>query len=268
MQFAVVKRVAVSVVVAVAVTLVAAGLRSDEARGERYLAAAAGYTFDTGTVKLLYGANESYWTTAQAQGTFCGGRALGDAWHVWGKYVQYIEGEPHVNPMPADGTAMFDAQGKQVARSVQFPWFVQEMSLRLSENPPKASIWFWNGQAVSRQEVVVELRSNSQCTASVAVKSLDCTPEPAVAGRRMTAKATVAVAYAGKPAVLPPTAKVAWQAKVGSVSLRPLSTPTAGNVLRATWQLPKIVKAKVVKVTLTVKTDGLQATKTHLHRVK
>jgi hypothetical protein len=268
MQLAVVKRAAVAAVVAVAVMLVAVSLRSGEARGEQSLAAATGYTFDTGTVKLLHGANESYWTTAQAQGTFCGGRPLGDSWHVWGKYVQFIEGEPHVNPLPADGTATFDARGTQVSRSVGFPWFVQELSLRLTESPPKASIWFWNGQAVSRQEVVVELRPDPRCTVSVAVKSLDCTPEPALAGRRLTARAAVAVAYAGKPATLAPTAAVAWRAAIGPVSLKPLSTSRAGNVLRATWQLPKVVKARAAKVTLTVRTDGVTATKTHLHRVK
>jgi hypothetical protein len=41
-----------------------------------------------------------------------------------------------------------------------------------------------------------------------------------------------------------------------------------GNTLRATWQLPKTVKTKVVKVTLTVTSDGVTATKTHLHRVR
>ena len=256
--------------VAVVLALAAAGARPAEGGSGQAVAtrAASGYTFDTGMVKLLHGANASYWTTAQVQGTFCGGRALGDPWHVWGKYVQYIEGEPHVNPMPADGTVAFDAQGKQATRSATFPWFVQEMSLRLSESPPTASIWLWNGQAVSRQEVVVELRPNTECSVAVAITSLDCTPEPAVAGKRMTGKATVTVTRGGKPGALAPAATVAWQAKVGTVRLKQLSTSRAGNTLRATWLLPKAVKAKVAKVTLTVTSDGVTATKTHPHRIR
>jgi hypothetical protein len=266
MKLSVVRRYAAVGVVAV-LALAAAGARSADA-GRGSVAAPAGYAFDTGTVKLAYGANPSYWTTAQAQGTFCGGRALGDPWHVWGKYVQYIEGEPHVNPIPADGTITFDAQGTMAGRSAGFPWFVQEMSLRLNESPPKASIWFWNGQAVSRQEVVVELRPNPECTVTVAVTSLDCTPEPALPGKRLTGKATVAVTRGGKAATLSPTATVAWQAKVGTVRLKQLSTSRAGNTLRATWLLPKTVKAKVAKVAVTVTSDGVTATKTHPHRIK
>jgi hypothetical protein len=267
MGYAVLERAAaagVAVVVALSLAAVAAGTRSEE----RSVTAPAGYTFDTGTVKLLHGANASYWTTAQAQGTFCGGAPLGDPWHVWGKYVQYIEGEPHVNPMPADGTATFDAQGKQASRSVRFPWFVQELSLRLSESPPKASIWFWNGQAVSRQEVVVALQPNPECSITVSIRSLGCTPTPALAGKRLAGTATVAVTRGGKPATLAPTAKVAWQAKVGPLRLKTSSVARTGNTLRATWQLPKTVKTKVVKVTLTVTSDGVTATKTHLHRVR
>jgi hypothetical protein len=271
MQYAVVKRAAavcIAVAAALSVAAVAAGTRTTTVSGERGVAAPAGYTFDTGTVRLVHGANPSYWTTAQAQGAFCGGQPLGEPWHVWGKYVQYIEGEPHVNPMPADGTATFDADGKQASRSVQFPWFVQEMSVRLSESPPTASIWFWNGQAVSRQEVVVELQPNPQCTLTVSIRSLGCTPQPALPGKLMTGKATVAVTRGGKPATLAPTAKVAWQAKLGTLRLKTLSTARTGNALRATWQLPKAVKTKVVRVTLTVTSDGVTATKMHLHRVR
>ena len=264
-------RFAAVISVAVLAALVTAGIRPTEAGSERsgsVAALAPGYTFDTGPVKLRHGANADYWVIAQAQGSYCGNQPLGQPWHVWGSYVQYVLGEPTRNPIPADGTAAFDRQGKQVARSVTFPWFVQEMSLRLSASPPTASVWFWNGQAVSRQEVVVELVPNHACAVKLAVRSLDCTPEPAVAGKRVTGKAVVAVMRAGVPEALAPTAKVTWRATFGSAALKPLSTSRAGGGLTATWKLPKAVKAKVVRVTVTVTSEGVTAARTHLHRVR
>jgi hypothetical protein len=260
----------------VAVAFVPAGASGDGGRAVAVTqgvvptgaAAVGGYTFDTGAVKLRHGANDFYWTVAQAQGSYCGAQPLGGPWRVWGTYIQYIDGTPTKNPMPADGTATFDRQGKQLTRSVQFPWFVQELSLRLAENPPTASVWFWNGQAVSRQEVVVELKPNPACTLAVAVRSLDCTPEPAAAGKRLTGKAVVAVTRGGTPGALAPSATVTWRAVVGGTRLRTLSTARSGGVLRATWKLPKAVTAKVVRVTVTVATEGVVATKTHLHRVR
>ena len=102
---------------------------------------------------------------------------------------------------------------------------------------------------------------------TLAVKSLDCTPEPARAGKLMTGKAVVAVTRAGMPEVLAPTAKVTWRATFANVRLRPLSTTRAGGTLRSTWKLPTTVKAKVVRITLTITSDGVTVTKTHLHRV-
>ena len=102
---------------------------------------------------------------------------------------------------------------------------------------------------------------------TLAVKSLDCTPEPARAGKLMTGKAVVAVTRAGMAEVLAPTAKVTWRATFGNLKLRPLSTTRAGGTLRSTWKLPTTVKAKVVRITLTITSDGMTVTKTHLHRV-
>ena len=257
-------------IAALVVTLAAASVDPTGASGERSLGVASGggYTFDTGPVKLVYGANADYWVIARAQGTYCGSRPLGDPWRVWGSYVQYISGEPHLNPIPADGTATFDADGKQVARSLRFPWFVQEMSLRLSESMPKASVWFWNGQSVSRQEVVVRLEPNAECALTLAVKTLACTPTPGIAGKRLAARAVVAVTRGGKPAVLAPTAKVSWRATVGSAALKPQSTTRSGGVLSASWRLPKPVKAKVARITVTVAMEGVTASRTHLHRLR
>ena len=102
---------------------------------------------------------------------------------------------------------------------------------------------------------------------TLTVKSLDCTPEPARAGKLMTGKAVVALTRAGVPEVLSPTAKVTWRATFGNVKLRPLSTTRVGGTLRSTWKLPRTVKAKVVRITLTITSDGVTVTKTHLHRV-
>lgn len=103
---------------------------------------------------------------------------------------------------------------------------------------------------------------------TLAITGLDCTPEPAVAGRKLTGRATVAVTRSGVPEVLPSTAKVTWKATFGKVRLTPLATKSASGVLTSTWKLPATVKAKVVRVTVTVTTEGVTISKTHLHRVR
>lgn len=103
---------------------------------------------------------------------------------------------------------------------------------------------------------------------TLAITGLDCTPEPAVAGRKLTGRATVAVTRSGVPEVLPSTAKVTWRATFGKVRLTPLATKSASGVLTSTWKLPATVKAKVVRVTVTVTTEGVTISKTHLHRVR
>src|SRR5213078_2535175 len=99
------------------------------------------------------------------------------------------------------------------------------------------------------------------------IKRLRCTPDPAVPGKRMLAKAEVAVTRAGTPEALPPTAHVGWRATVGSLTLKPLGTKTTGAALTATWKLPKAAKAKVVHITVTVTSEGVTVTKTRLQRI-
>ncbi|HSC91484.1 MAG TPA: hypothetical protein VLB86_07515 [Gaiellaceae bacterium] len=103
---------------------------------------------------------------------------------------------------------------------------------------------------------------------TLALKSLDCTPEPARAGKLMTGTAVVAVTRAGVPEVLSPTAKVTWRVTVGTAKLKPQRTTTVDGVARATWKLPKTIKAKVVRVTVTATQEGVTITKTHLHRIR
>jgi hypothetical protein len=251
----------------------AAGVGATAATGERSGGAGSaaywpGYSFDTGQVKHLFGANANYWAVSQVQGTFCGGQPLGEPWHVWGTHDQYSYGSVLHDTRENDGTIVFDAQGKQVKRSLTFPWFVQEMSLHLSASPPTASVWLWNGQFVSRQEVVVELKQKPECAPTITITRLDGTPEPAVAGMLLTGKATVVVTRAGAPSSLASTAKVSWKATVAGASLKQLSKTRVGGVLRATWKLPKAVKAKTVRLSVTVASEGTSATKAHLHRVK
>ena len=102
---------------------------------------------------------------------------------------------------------------------------------------------------------------------TLVLKSLDCKPEPARAGKLMTGTAVVAVTRAGVPEVLSPTAKVTWRATVGTVKLKPQWTTTVGGVAKASWKLPRTIKAKVVRVTMTATQEGITVTKTHLHRV-
>jgi hypothetical protein len=96
------------------------------------------------------------------------------------------------------------------------------------------------------------------------IRSLDCTPEPAVAGRLLTAKAVVASTRSASPAS---TIRIAWQATYGPAKLRPLTARARGGVLVSTWRLPAAVRAPAVRVTLTITSEGVTATKTHLHRV-
>ncbi|HSL65079.1 MAG TPA: hypothetical protein VK874_10525, partial [Gaiellaceae bacterium] len=64
---------------------------------------------------------------------------------------------------------------------------------------------------------------------ALALKSLDCTPEPARAGKLMIGRAVVAVTRAGVPELLSPTAKVTWRATAGGVKLKPQWTRTVGG---------------------------------------
>ena len=104
---------------------------------------------------------------------------------------------------------------------------------------------------------------------TLAITSIDCTPEPGRRGKPLVGKATVAVTRAGAPEALAPDAVVKWQGTVGTVRLNPTATKVGQNgVLTSTWKVPKTTKAKVFKVTLTVTMDGVTTTKTHLHRIK
>lgn len=101
------------------------------------------------------------------------------------------------------------------------------------------------------------------------VTALDCTPEPAVAGRKMVGKARVVMTRGGAPEALPPTAKARWQATIGNVRLKPTATKVAANgVLLSTWALPRATDEKTVRISLTVTAEGVSVTKSHVHRVR
>jgi hypothetical protein len=101
------------------------------------------------------------------------------------------------------------------------------------------------------------------------IAGLACTPNPALKGRPMVARATVRMTRGGNPEELPATAKVKWTATIGTLRLKPTNTKIApGGVLVSTWRLPTAVKGKSARVTLAVTVDGVTVTKTHLHRVR
>jgi len=104
---------------------------------------------------------------------------------------------------------------------------------------------------------------------AVSITSIKCSPDPAVKGKTMVGKATVKVTRAGQPETLPTTAKAKWTATLGSVPLRPASTSIGSNgVLLSTWKVPKAVKAKVMRVTVSLTVENVTVTKTHVHRIK
>jgi hypothetical protein len=106
----------------------------------------------------------------------------------------------------------------------------------------------------------------------LAIGKLDCLPEPGVAGKLLTGYTNVRVVRSGVPEKLGTAAKVTWQAKVGNVTLRPVAAKVVRNATGATalssWKLPKTVKAKSVRVTVTVTMEGITVTKTHVHRIR
>jgi hypothetical protein len=105
------------------------------------------------------------------------------------------------------------------------------------------------------------------------VVSLDCTPEPARAGKAMVGRARILVTRHGTPEALPATTKAKWTATIGTLKLKPLTTRLApGGVLVSTWKLPKTVKgkpitAKTVRITVALVVEQASVTKTHLHRI-
>jgi hypothetical protein len=103
---------------------------------------------------------------------------------------------------------------------------------------------------------------------TVAVTSIACKPDPAVAGKKLTANAVVSVTRGGDPEALPPNATVTWRGTIGGVKLTPTTTRASGNILTSTWKIPKATKAKTVRITLTVTVEGVTTTKTHVHRVR
>lgn len=107
---------------------------------------------------------------------------------------------------------------------------------------------------------------------SVAITRIDCTPEPGIRGRTLTGFANVQVRRSGVPEPLAKAAVVRWQATIGGVRLKPVTTRVApgrtGAVLRSTWKLPKAGTAKSVRVTVTVTMEKTTVTKTHVHRVR
>ena len=98
----------------------------------------------------------------------------------------------------------------------------------------------------------------------LAVASLDVTPQPAMAGKPMTTKATVTVTRAGKPETLAPSATVEWRATTaGGVALKPASAQVGeGGVISATWTLAPTLVDTAIDVTVTVTQEGVTATKT------
>ena len=104
---------------------------------------------------------------------------------------------------------------------------------------------------------------------TVSITSIKCTPEPAVRGKTLVGKATVMVTRAGQVETLPTTAKAKWTATIGGLRLKPTSTRIAPNsVLLSTWKVPKTVKGKVMRVTVSVTMENVTVTKVHLHRIK
>ena len=55
---------------------------------------------------------------------------------------------------------------------------------------------------------------------------------------------------------------------IGMRRLQPTRTSAANGVLRSTWKLPARFGAKTMRLTLTVTTEGVTVTKTHLHPVR
>ncbi len=106
----------------------------------------------------------------------------------------------------------------------------------------------------------------------LAIKTVDCRPEPGVAGKLLTGYANVRIVRSGVPEKLGTAEKVTWRAKVGSLTLRPVSAKVVRSATGATalssWKLPKTVKAKSVRVTVTVTMEGITVTKTHVHRIR
>ena len=106
----------------------------------------------------------------------------------------------------------------------------------------------------------------------LAVTKIDCLPEPGIAGRQLTGFANVRVTRAGVPETLGTKATVKWQATVGRVALKPVTTTVtrvaAGGVARVKYKLPKAIKAKSVRVKVTVTMEGITVTKSHTHRIR
>lgn len=107
---------------------------------------------------------------------------------------------------------------------------------------------------------------------TLAITKVDCTPEPGIRGRTLTGFASVQVRRAGVPESLAKAAIVKWQATIGNVTLKTVTTRVApgatGAVLRSTWKLPTAVTAKSVRVKVTVTMEKVTVTKTHVHRVR
>jgi hypothetical protein len=103
----------------------------------------------------------------------------------------------------------------------------------------------------------------------VSITTIKCAPDPAVKGKAMVGKATVTMTRAGQSEALPATAKAQWMATIGGLRLRPTTTRVAANgVLVSTWKVPKTVKAKVMRVSVSLTVENITVTKTHLHRIK
>jgi hypothetical protein len=114
-----------------------------------------GYSFSTGWVTI-----EPGWSEAIANGSFCGLAPLGQPWNVSGAFVQHTpEG---TIPTPGAGTFTFDAAGKKAAVTGDL-WFVLDINLLLTEDPPMARVWLWNGQFIRQQEVTVPLVADANC---------------------------------------------------------------------------------------------------------
>jgi hypothetical protein len=78
----------------------------------------------------------------------------------------------------------------------------------------------------------------------------------------------VVITRGGVPIAFPATAKVKWTASVGALRLKPTGAQaTRGGNLVARWAVPKDLTGKTIRVTLTVTSENVTVTKTHLHRI-
>lgn len=90
---------------------------------------------------------------------------LGESWHVWGSTARTSPCR-WTTTYNEDGNVTFDAAGKLTSRTLHTPWFMNDVSLLMNEDPPKVRVSLWNGQLINAQAVTVTLAADPNCTPS------------------------------------------------------------------------------------------------------